>query len=143
MSSSYPNPYGFPAPTTVSAGYGLSRFDIPGITAAIEQAAATLKPEDRGAVTVSLDRESAGAGLILRAPFGTQILARIVKPAASRFEWGLSARVAWVKSPDPKPVRWLADVRGLYRVLRNWNGRISASAKAVGIRAGLEVKLGR
>ena len=142
MSTSYPSPLGFPAPPTVTAGYGLSSFDIAGITAAIDRAASTLKGDERGAVSISLDRESAGAGLILRGPFGTQVLARVVKPRASRHEWSLSARVAFIRSPEPRPVRWLADVRGLYRVLRKWNGRISASVKAVGIRAGLEVRLG-
>jgi len=127
--------------TSASAGYGLSGFDIAGITAAIDRAASSLKPDERGSVTVQVDKDSAGAGLVVRGPLGSQVLARVVKPYASRFEWSLSARVSFIRAPEPLPVRWLADVRGLYRVLRQWNGRLEAAVKAVAVRTGREVRL--
>ena len=125
----------------MSAGYGTSAFDIAAITAQIDRATSSLKEGERGSVTVQIDKDSAGAGLVVRGPLGSQILARVVKPYAGRFEWSLSGRVSFIRKPDPLPVRWFADVRGLYRMLRKWNGRFQAAVKAVAVRQGVEVRL--
>jgi hypothetical protein len=124
------------------AAYGTSRFDIAAITAEIDRAAASLKADERGSITVQVDKDSAGAGLVVRGPLGTHVLARVVKPYAGRLEWSLSGRVSFIRGPAPIPVRFLADVRGLYRVLRKFeNGRAASLLKAFAIRGGAEVRL--
>jgi hypothetical protein len=143
MSSSHPNPLSFPSPVTYTTA-AISPFDIPGITRQIEQAVATLKPEERASVTVKVDRVGAGGGLVVRGPFNTSVLAVVTKPYAGRFEWSLSGRVAWLKMPDPLPVRVSPELRGLYRLFRKLGSNpVSAAVKAVRVNGGAEVRIGR
>lgn len=143
MSANYPNPLGFPAST--SYGTGVSAFDTAGIAAQIERALGTLKPEERAAVTVSLDREKAGAGLVIRGPMNTSVLARVVKPYAGRFEWSLDARISFLKAaPDQVAVRVAPEVRGLYRLFRKLgHNRVTAAVRAVAVNRGVEVRIGK
>ena len=46
------NPLAFPPPVTTYSAGAISPFDVAGITAAIDRAASSLKPEERGALTV-------------------------------------------------------------------------------------------
>ena len=121
-----------------------SPFDIAGIAAAIDRASSSLAPDDRGSVTVQLTREGFGAGLVVRGPFGAQALATVTKPAAGRWGWSLSGRVAFLAGVQegPKPVRIAPELRGLYRLFRAAaNGRARAAAKAIAASLGLEVPL--
>lgn len=144
--SSYPSPLGFPAPTTYTTG-STSPFDIAGITAEIERAAASLKPDERGSLTVKLNREGFGGGLVVRGPFATSVLATVTKPMAGRWGWAVSGRVAFLVgdgSEPPRPVRIAPEVRGLYRVFRKLgHGPITAAVRAVRAAKGLEVRIAR
>ena len=137
------NPLTFPPPVT-SYTAGSSAFDIPAITRQIEAAIATLRPEERAAVTVAIDGKGAGAGLVIRGPYSMSVLAKVTKPYAGRFEWGLSARVAFLTAAPPLPVRVAPEVRGLYRVFRKLgHGPITAAVRAVRVARGIEVRIGR
>lgn len=140
------SPLGFPAPVTYTAGLQ-SPFDLPGITAAIDLAVATLKPDERGSVTVQLDQGGFGAGLVVRGPFRTSVLAKVTRPMAGRWGWALSGRVAFLAgggAESAKLVRVAPEVRGLYRLFRKLgHGRIVSAARAVRVAQGAEVRIAR
>lgn len=146
------NPLVFPPPGPAGAApsYTLgpaSPFDIKGISAAIDQAASSLRADERGSLTVKVDQDGAGAGLIVRlpsvGPFDPKVLATVTKPNAGRFGWSLSARVGFlVNQPEPKPVRVAPGMRGLYGLLRHrGRGRLDAALTALALVRGHEVRL--
>lgn len=135
---------GFPPHNTTYSAGTISPFDVAGITAAIDRAASSLKPEERGALTVQLDPSGFGAGLIVRAPLPLKpvILATVTKPMAGRWGWSLQGRVAFLASAPPKPVRVAPVARGLYRLFRARGvSPIAAAAKALAVALGYEVRL--
>lgn len=144
--------------STTTGTVPASPFDIAGISAEIDRAAASLAPTDLGSLTVKLDRESGlGAGLVLRVPkigqFDPRVLATITRPVAGRWGWSVAGRVAFLAALEPgsedvvpklkaqQRVRIAAEVRGMYRLLRRWNGPIAAAVKAIAVHNGAEVRL--
>lgn len=141
MSTYYP-----PAGTVVYSG--TSPYDIAGITADINRAVASLKPEERGAVTVRVDQGGAGGGLVLRGPslgrITSAVLATVTKPVASRYGWSISGRVSFLaggQTPEA-PARLLPKLRGAYALLRALGHSVPAALlKACAILRGREVPL--
>jgi hypothetical protein len=140
---------GFPEPSGSVAHFGPSSpFDVSGIAAAIDRAAASLKPEERAAVTVQLSKtEGFGAGLVVRVPLGpldAAALATVTRPLAGAWGWSLSGRVSFLAGvPTPlKPVRVAPELRGLYRLFRAaGNGKLRSAFKAAAAARGVQVTL--
>jgi len=149
---------GFPQPVPAAAApvYHTgpsSPFDIAGISKAIDDATATLKAHERGALTVKVDQDGAGAGLVVRlprvGPFDPKALFTVTKPNAGSIGWSASARIGFLvgsaggNRPAGEPSRFLPNFRGLYRLLRlRGCGPVDASLKALALIGGEEVRLG-
>jgi len=145
---------GFPQPGPPSGGggtvynLGSSPFDIKAVSDSIDRAASSLKPEERLAITLQLQKNTGfGAGLIVRGPslgrLKSEGLATVTKPVAGRWGWSLSGRVAFLKAqPAPEPVRIAPDLRGAYQLFRHRGSNpLAAAMKALALVRGDEVRL--
>lgn len=146
MSNYVPTGY-TPSPPTYTAG-SPGAFDIAGISAAIDRAASSLQPDERGSLTIQLDDRGVGAGLIVRGPIvgpvKTRMLATVTKPRASRVAWGVAVQASFLYAEEPKPVRVAPELRGLYRLFRQrGHGVITSAVRAIRVNRGFEVRLGR
>ncbi len=152
MTTSHPEPLSFPSPW-FSAG-SPSPFDIAGIAAELDRAAASLSAAERGSLTIKLNQDGFGTGLVVRGPLNTKAVATITKPRAGRWGWSVGGRIAFLAGLAPGseevvpklkakvPVRVAPEVRGLYRLFRKFgHGRIVAAVRAVRVAQGVEVRI--
>lgn len=126
-------------------GAGPSAFDIGGITRAIDNAVATLKPEEHGALVAQMTGDGLNVGFVAKGPqagpFKSNVLLTVSKPMAGPLTWGAAARVSFlVSQPDPPPGIF-ASFRGARRMLKAWNSEPMASLKAMLLCFGWTVKL--
>lgn len=131
--------------TSLMSGTYSSPFDIASLQRSIDTALATLKDGERGNLVVSIKPSGASAALIVRGPelgpVKTSVVATFVQPKAAARDWGVSFRASFLVTPEPK-LGWFAGLRGWYRFLRAYNGRLVSSCKAVALSFGFEVSLG-
>lgn len=127
-------------------------FDVAAVSGAIDRAANSLKPGERGALTVQATNETGfGAGLVIRGPWKSEVLGTLTKPRGGGWGWSVGARVAFLAGlPDyvhalilepptsthAQPT-WL-DWYWLFRA--NGNGRAASAVKATAAVGGLEVR---
>lgn len=130
--------------TTIKAAGALSPFDLGGITRSIDNAVASLKPEEHGALVAQMSQDGLNVGFVARGPqvgpFKSNVLLTVTKPMAGPLSWGASARVSFLVSQDPEPGIF-PRFRGLRRVLKAWNSEPLASIKAALLLLGWTVKL--
>lgn len=126
----------------------MSPFDIAGMSAVIDRAAASLSPAERAALTVQANDSGIGAGVVVRLPLPLKprIVAELTKPKAGRFGWSVSGRVSFLLGApalrELRAVRLAPEIRGFYRLFRLFgNGRVASAAKAVAAWFGTEVRL--
>lgn len=125
------------SPPVWSGSLSSSPFDISAITAQIDKAALSLKADERGSVTVQINNTGFGAGLIVRGPGRTSVLATVTKPMAANWGWNLSGRVAFAAELPPQPVAVSPELRGLYRLFRNaGNSKLKSALKAIKVAQG-------
>jgi len=131
----------FPSDPTFNLAPAVSPFDVRSISDSINRAAESLDPSERGAMTVQLNQAGAGAGLVVRAG-PVKILGTITKPRAGKFGWSVSGKVSFLIPGVPKPVWFMPEFRGFYRLFRergdDW---FRASWKAFDVLGGKEVRL--
>ena len=133
----------------MSSGYtaSTSPFDIAAIQKQIDNALATLKPEDHGNVIVSAKPTGINAALIVKGPgfwkFRTSAFAEITKPLdGGKFDWSASGRIAWLYGePAPVKAKWLSRYKGWARVLAQYNGLLVSIWKAAFLASGIDVRL--
>lgn len=130
--------------TSMMAGTYSSPFDIAATQRSIDAALATLQGR-RGDFVFTIKPTGASAALIVRGPelgpVKTSVVATFTQPKAAARDWGVSFRASFLVAPEPRP-GWFAGLRGWYRFLRAYNGRLAAACKAVALSLGHEVTLG-
>jgi hypothetical protein len=113
-----------------------SPFNFGGIKDDIDRAIATLRPEERFAVTLHVEPAAGfSGGLVVRGPgfagFTTEGIATVTKPLAGRLGFGASLRISRLVPETPQPARFMPLERGLYAVLRLYgNAPLQAWRKA-------------
>jgi hypothetical protein len=166
MSTPLPPPY---IPGQVVGAGNAVPFDVAGATAALDRAAASLKPGEHGALTVQLTQSTGlGAGLVLRGPWNTEALGTLTRSMAGQWGWSVGGRVSFaaalaIGSPEIVALRLLPppsdrQVLGLLEhappahLAPTWwqwfelfrgqdNGAFSAAAKALQALSGQEVRI--
>ena len=125
-----------------------SPFDAANIARQIDIAVATLRPEERFALTARIDNVAGlGASLVIRGPalgpLKSSAVVTVTRPLAAGggFAWSASARISGI-ARLPVPSWFFPETRGLYRVLRKLrNRRADALVKALLLAYGQEVRL--
>lgn len=124
-----------------------SPFDIVSISKQIENAVATLKPEERFALTAKIDNVTGlGASLVVRGPqlgpLQSSAVVTVTKPmAAGGWSWSAQARISGIAA-FPIPSWIFPETRGLYRLLRKLGfNPATALGKAILLAQGQEVAL--
>jgi hypothetical protein len=129
---------------TAGTPSALSSFDLGGITKAIDNAVASLKTDEHGALVAQMTQDGLQVGFVARGPqvgpFKSNVLVTVSKPMAGPLTWGAAARVSFLVSQPQRPGVFAA-FRGTRRVLKAWNSEPAASIKAALLCFGWTVKL--
>lgn len=127
-------------------------FDVAAASAAFTRAQEALRPGEHVAMTVQLNRDGFGGGIVARGPFKSELLATLTRPTGGAWGWSVGARVAFLAGlPDEihAIVLEAPTARHEAPTLHDWywlfrahgNGKLAASAKALQATGGFEVRL--
>jgi hypothetical protein len=103
-------------------------------------------------MTVQLNRDGFGSGIVARGPFKSELLATLTKPTGGAWGWSVGARVAFLAGLPDEIHAIVLEAHGRRHEAPTWNdwywlfrahgnGRLAAGAKAIQAARGFEVRL--